>query len=225
MFIVALWSCLHSQKYDTIPEPKKHLLYSIAHPISKEVEKHYVRIAKKKEEEIKPWERFFIRSTFHHMTAVGDIIAPEASQIVRALTLMDIPPPDNPNRSVNNCKANRIPQKGDTIVPLPPRYFSRSLRINEKVRKLSIGIHRDAFSVHNSDPRMRFAYNPVCYEITKTQNGKKKVRAYVWMKWSRAPTTTTYLPLGPFAVNFPDSLIYIAGKATPYYAQTEWILP
>lgn len=219
--LLLFFACISSSK---IPNPSKHPLYKYAQPLSKGVEAQYKRIAEKKDEDIKPWERFFIRSTFHHMTAVGDIIAPEASQIVRALTLMDIPEPNNPNRNVDKCRANRKPQKGDTVVPLPNRYFSRSKRINKKVRSLKLGIHRDAFKVSNSDPRMRYAYNPVCYEITKTKDGKKKVRAYVWMKWSRKSSTTTYLPLGPFAIHFPDNLIYIAGKATPYYAETEWVL-
>ena len=199
----------------------------MAAPINKGFSSFYVGVAKKKEENITPVERFAVRSSFHHMTAIGDVLFPESSVILKHLLYANHPIPENPNRSTKNrkhCIAQKTPRSLDTEIKLSGAYFRKAKKLNARIRKKPVGIHFDAFTEKSVEARVRYAYNPVCYEITKTSTGGKKVRAYIWMKWSRSSHVKTPLKLGPFAVKFPDSLIHVAGPATPYYAVAEWEL-
>jgi hypothetical protein len=196
-------------------------------PINKGFSSFYVGVAQKKEEKITPLERFAVRSSFHHMTAIGDVLFPESSVILKHLLYANHPLPENPNRSTKNrkhCMAQKKPQSSDTVIKLSSSYFRNAKKLNARIRKKNLGVHFDAFADGSVEDRVRYAYNPVCYEITKTPIGERKVRAYIWMKWSRSHRVKTPLTLGPFAVSFPDSLIHVAGPATPYYAVAEWEL-
>ena len=82
-------------------------------PINKGFSSFYTGVAKKKDEDITPIERFAVRSSFHHMTAVGDLLFPESSVILKHLLYAKIPSPENPKRSTKNrkhCIAQKNPK-------------------------------------------------------------------------------------------------------------------
>ena len=198
----------------------------IAQPINVGLTKFYREVAQKKDKDITPLERFVVRSTFHHMSAVGDLLYPESSLIIKYLLYSNIDTPKNANRKTRSkadCLAQKTPKELDTTLELPSGYFRKAKKLRARINKLSLGIHFDAFTAGSVEKRVLYAYNPVCYDIRKSSKGKK-VRAYIWMNWSKNYKVATPLQLGPFLVAFPDSLIHVAGPAIPYYAVSEWEL-
>ena len=84
-------------------------------PKLQRLNQYYLDIAQKYDRtqkgEITGLEYFVVRSTFHHMTAVGDLLFPEASLIVKKLLYADRPKPTRPNRNIYNCRSYRTPLK------------------------------------------------------------------------------------------------------------------
>ena len=201
-------------------------LSKIAQPVNVGLTQFYENVAQKKDKDITPLERFVVRSTFHHMSAVGDVLYPESSLIIKYLLYGNIPTPQKINRTTTS-KKHCIDQKtllaGDTELEVPSAYFQKAPKFHARIKKLSFGIHFDAFTYGSVEKRVLYAYNPVCYEIIPSPKGKR-VRAYIWMNWSKNSKDKTPLQLGPFLVQFPDALIHVAGPATPYYAVSQWEL-
>ena len=190
----------------------------------------YLRVAQKYDgtikEEISAVEYFAVRSTFHHMTAVGDILFPEASLIVKKLLYVNRPKPTKVKRNIYSCRSYRKPYAKDDVVVIPSNYFRKAKKLNQRIRAKGVGVHVDSYDEESVEPRVAFAYNPSCYDVKRLPNGKKHVRMYMWMNWSRESDVPTPLLIWKgYRFGFPDCLIHVAGTTVPYYAMSEWVLP